>query len=81
MLSTAAAVWEDLQAKSGAGTMNNHNLILLYTFSPSPMIKQTMVISQFAQIFAKNNKVLQTILKSQNLHASNSSCSMGRPSS
>jgi hypothetical protein len=45
MLATAAAAWEDLQAKSCASTMNNHNFILLYTFSPSPMIKQTIVIS------------------------------------
>jgi hypothetical protein len=70
MLATADAAWEDLQAKSWAGTMNILNLILLYTFLPSPMI------------FAKN-KVLQTIFKSHNLHASNSSnsCSMGSPSS
>jgi hypothetical protein len=53
MLSTAAAVWEDLQAKSCAGTMNIHNLILLHTFSPSPMIKQTMVITSFADICKK----------------------------
>jgi hypothetical protein len=45
MLATAAAAWEELQSKSCAGTMNILNLILLYTFSPSPMIKQTMVIS------------------------------------
>jgi hypothetical protein len=48
MLATAAAAWEDLQAKSCAGTLNIHNFILLYTFSPSPIIKQSMVISQFA---------------------------------
>jgi hypothetical protein len=50
MLATAAAAWEDLQAKSCAGTINTHNFILLYTFKPSPMIKQSMVISQFADI-------------------------------
>jgi hypothetical protein len=50
MLATAAAAWEDLQAKSCATTMNIQNLILIYTFSPSPMIKQSMVISQFADI-------------------------------
>jgi hypothetical protein len=34
MLATAAAAaaWEDLQAKSCAGTLNIHNFILLYTF-------------------------------------------------
>jgi hypothetical protein len=48
MLATAAAAWEDLQAKSCAGTMNNHNFILLYTFKPSPKIKHSMVFSQFA---------------------------------
>jgi hypothetical protein len=53
MLSTAAAAWEGLQAKSCASTMNNHSLILLYTFRISPMIKQTMVISPFADIFKK----------------------------
>jgi hypothetical protein len=53
MLATAAAAWEDLQAKSCAGIMNNHNLILLYTFKPSQMIKQSMVISQFADICKK----------------------------
>jgi hypothetical protein len=53
MLVTAAAAWEGLQAKYCAGTMNNHNFILLYTFSPSPMIKQTMVISPFADICKK----------------------------
>jgi hypothetical protein len=30
--------------------MNHLKLILLYTFSPSPMIKQTMLISPFAEI-------------------------------
>jgi hypothetical protein len=50
MLGTASAAWEDLQAKSCASTMNILNLILLYTFSPSPMIKQSMVISPFADI-------------------------------
>jgi hypothetical protein len=79
MLATAAAAWEDLQAKSCADTMNIHNFILLYTFSQSPMNNQRMVISQFADIL--KNKFLQTIFKSHNLHASNSSCSMGRPSS
>jgi hypothetical protein len=53
MLATAAAAWEDLQAKSCAGIMNNHNHILFYTFSPSQMIKQSMVISQFADICKK----------------------------
>jgi hypothetical protein len=53
MLGTAAAAWEDLQAKSCAGTMDILNLILLYTFEPSPMIKQSMVISQFADICKK----------------------------
>jgi hypothetical protein len=53
MLGTAAAAWEDLQAKSCASTMNILNLILLYTFSPSPMIKQSMFISQFADISKK----------------------------
>jgi hypothetical protein len=53
MLATAAAAWEDLQAKSCASTMNNHNFILLYTFSQSPMIKQSMVVSQFADICKK----------------------------
>jgi hypothetical protein len=55
MLATAAtaAVWEDLQAQSCAGTMKILNLILLYTFSPSPIIKQTMVIGQFADICKK----------------------------
>jgi hypothetical protein len=53
MLATAAAVWEDLQAKSCTGIMNNLKLILIYTFSPSPMIKQSMVISQFAGICKK----------------------------
>jgi hypothetical protein len=50
MLATAAAAWEDLQAKYCAGTMNIHNFILLYTFSQSPMNNQRMVISQFADI-------------------------------
>jgi hypothetical protein len=50
MLATAAAAWEDLQAKSCAGTTNIHNFILLYTFSQSPMNNQRMVISQFADI-------------------------------
>jgi hypothetical protein len=50
MLVTEAAAWEGLQAKSCAGIMNILNLILLHTFSPSPMIKQTMVISPFADI-------------------------------
>jgi hypothetical protein len=53
MLATAAAAWEDLQAKSCTGTMNILNLVLLHTFSPSPMIKQRMVISQFADICKK----------------------------
>jgi hypothetical protein len=53
MLGTAAAAWEDLQAKSCASTMNILNLILLYTFSPSPMINQSMVISPFADICKK----------------------------
>jgi hypothetical protein len=53
MLATAAAAWEDLQAKSCTGTMNIDNCILLYTFSPSQMIKQSMVISQFADICQK----------------------------
>jgi hypothetical protein len=53
MLATAAAAWEELQDKSCAGTMNNLNLILIYTFSPSPMIKQSMVISTFADICKK----------------------------
>jgi hypothetical protein len=59
MLATAAAAWENLQAKSCAGIMNILNLILIYTFSPSPMIKQSMVIGTFADIC--KNKVLQTI--------------------
>jgi hypothetical protein len=33
--------------------MNDHNFILLYTFSPSPVIKQTMVINPFADICKK----------------------------
>jgi hypothetical protein len=53
MPATAAAAWEDLQAKSCAGIMNNRNLILIYTFSPSQMIKQSMVISPFADICKK----------------------------
>jgi hypothetical protein len=32
MLATAAAAWEDIQAKTCAGIMNNGNLILFYTF-------------------------------------------------
>jgi hypothetical protein len=77
-----AAAWEDLQAKSCADTMNILNLILLYTFSPSPMNNQTIVITSHADICKKQGptEVLQTILKSHSLHASNSSCSMGRPS-
>jgi hypothetical protein len=53
ILATAAAAWEDLQAKSCASTMNILNLILLYNFSPSQMIKQSMVISQFEDISKK----------------------------
>jgi hypothetical protein len=53
MLGTAAAAWENLQAKSCAGIMNNHNHILIYTFSPSQMIKQSMFISPFADISKK----------------------------
>jgi hypothetical protein len=53
MLATAAAAWEDLQGKSCAGIMDILNLILIYTFSPSPMIKQSMVISPFADICKK----------------------------
>jgi hypothetical protein len=53
MLVTAATAWEGLQAKSCTGTMNTLHLILLHTFSPSPMIKQTMVISPFADICKK----------------------------
>jgi hypothetical protein len=53
MLGTAAAAWEDLQAKFCAGTMNILNLIPLYTFSPSPMIKKSMDISPFADICKK----------------------------
>jgi hypothetical protein len=53
MLATAAAAWEDLQAKSCARTMNILNLILLNTFSPSPINNQRMVISQFADIYKK----------------------------
>jgi hypothetical protein len=53
MLATAAAAWEDLQAKSCASTMNILNLILIYTFSPSQMIKQSMFISKFADICKK----------------------------
>jgi hypothetical protein len=50
MLGTAAATWENLQGQSCAGTIYILNLILIYTFSPSPMIKQSMVISPFADI-------------------------------
>jgi hypothetical protein len=53
MLATAAAAWENLQAKSCTGTMDILNLILIYIFSPSPMIKQSMVINQFADICKK----------------------------
>jgi hypothetical protein len=53
MLAIAAARWEDLHAKSCAGIMDILNLILIYTFSPSPMIKQSMVISKFADICKK----------------------------
>jgi hypothetical protein len=53
MRATAAAAWEDLQAKSCASTNNNHNFILLYTLKPSPMNNQRMVISQFADICKK----------------------------
>jgi hypothetical protein len=53
MLATAAAAWENLQGKSCAGTMDILNLILLNTFSPSQMIKQSMVISPFADICKK----------------------------
>jgi hypothetical protein len=53
MLGTAAAAWENLQGKSCTGTMDILNLILLKTFSPSQMIKQSMVISQFADICKK----------------------------
>jgi hypothetical protein len=53
MLATAAAAWEDLQAKSCAGIMDNRNLILFNTFSPSQMIKLSMVISPFADICKK----------------------------
>jgi hypothetical protein len=53
MLATAAAAWEDLQAKSCAGTMNNLNLILLNPFSQSPMNNQTIVITSFADICKK----------------------------
>jgi hypothetical protein len=46
MLATAAAAaWENLQGKSCAGIMINRNLIHFYTFSPSQMIKQSMVFS------------------------------------
>jgi hypothetical protein len=38
---------------SGAVTMDILNLIMIYTFSPSPMIKQSMVISPFADICQK----------------------------
>jgi hypothetical protein len=53
MLETAAAAWENLQGKSCAGTMDILNLIPIYTFSPSQMIKQSMVISPFADICKK----------------------------
>jgi hypothetical protein len=53
MLRTAAAAWKNLQGKSFAGTMDILNLILIYTFSPSPMIKQSMFISPFADISKK----------------------------
>jgi hypothetical protein len=53
MLVTAAAAWENLQGKSCAGTMDILNLILPYTYSPSPMIKQSMVISPLADICKK----------------------------
>jgi hypothetical protein len=50
MLGTAAAAWENLQGKYCASTMDILNLILLYTFSPSQMIKKSMFISPFADI-------------------------------
>jgi hypothetical protein len=53
MLATAAAAWEDLQAKSCAGTMNILNLILLYNFSQSPINNQTLVITSFADTCKK----------------------------
>jgi hypothetical protein len=53
MLGTAAAAWENLQHKSCAGTIDILNPILIYTFSPSQMIKQSMVISTFANICKK----------------------------
>jgi hypothetical protein len=53
MLATAAAAWENLHGQSCASTMNILNLILIYTFSPSPMIKQSMVIHPFADISKK----------------------------
>jgi hypothetical protein len=53
MLGTAAAAWENLQAKSCTDTMEILNLILIYHFSPSQMIKQSMVISPFADICKK----------------------------
>jgi hypothetical protein len=53
MLATALAAWENLQGKSCAGIMNIHNFILPYTFEPSQMIKQSMVISTFADISKK----------------------------
>jgi hypothetical protein len=43
------------------------------------MIKQTMVISPFADICKKQGPT--DLIKSHNLPASNSSSSMGRPSS
>jgi hypothetical protein len=51
MLSTAAAAWENLQGKSCAGTMDILNLILIYTFSPSQMIKQSMDILNLILIY------------------------------
>jgi hypothetical protein len=53
MLGTAAAAWEDLQGKSCTVTMDILNLIPIYTFSPSQMIKQSMFISTFADICKK----------------------------
>jgi hypothetical protein len=81
LLAATTAAWEDLQAKSCAGTMKNLNLILFYTFSPSPMFKQTMVIRTFADICKKQGPT--DLIKSHKLPASNSSSSssMGRPSS
>jgi hypothetical protein len=76
----AAAAWEDLQPKSCASIMNNLNLILLYTISPSPIIKQTMLISPFADSSSCKKQGPTGLIKSHNLPASSSSCSMGRPS-